>query len=143
RTAREFARWFWEELGADGELVCVQRDLGIPFRPERWSYDGADQYLCYQRIYSRRHRTGTPPRWGHISAERPLRCVLFNRRHEEVPAFIAWLAANRNRYTLRDIRAYPATRGSAVEPRMTYVVCELLPVRAPHLGSAAPESARR
>ena len=34
RTARDFARWFWDELSVDAELVCVRTDLGIPFRPE-------------------------------------------------------------------------------------------------------------
>ena len=58
RTGREFARWFWEEMSASGEVVCVRSDLGISFGPKRWCYDGADQYLCYQRIYSRRHREG-------------------------------------------------------------------------------------
>ncbi len=128
RTAREFARWFWEELGAESELVCVQSDLGIPFRPERWSYDGVDQYLCYQRIYSRRHRDGHPPRWDAVSADRPLRCVLLNRSPHEVPGFLAWLEANKNRFSLTQVRSYRATRGSSVEPALTYVVCELTPV---------------
>ena len=61
RTAREFARWFWEEMPAEAEVVCVRSDLGIPFRSGAWAYDGADQYLCYQRIYSRRHREGARP----------------------------------------------------------------------------------
>ena len=124
RTAREFARWFWEELGVDAELVCVQNDLGIPFRPERWSYNGADQYLSYQRIYSERHRKGLPPRWDAISPSRPLRCVLLNRLPAEVPRFVAWMEANQ--YALRDVRIYPAFRGTRDEPRQIYVVCELV-----------------
>ena len=58
RTGREFARWFWEEMSSDSEVVCVRSDLGISSASKRWAYDGADQYLCYQRIYSRRHREG-------------------------------------------------------------------------------------
>jgi hypothetical protein len=127
RTAREFARWFWEEMSADAELVCVRSDLGIPFRSGGWAYDGADQYLCYQRIYSRRHREGHPPRWEGISATRPLRCVLLSRLPEEVPDFRRWIAENRDRYTLKDVHTYPATRGSIAEPALHYVVCEFVP----------------
>jgi hypothetical protein len=127
RTAREFARWFWHELSVDGELVCVRTDLGIPLRPGAWSYDGSDQYLCYQRIFSERHRQGKPPRWGAISATHPLRCVLVNRTPDEVPAFCVWMQRHRDKYTLHQLRAYPATHGSPVEPAVTYVVCEFLP----------------
>jgi hypothetical protein len=143
RTAREFARWFWEELGADSVLVCVRSDLGIPFQPEPWSYDGADQYLCYQRIFSRRHRQGQPPRWDAVSTDRPLRCVLLNRMPQEVPSFLAWLEANKNRFALRDIRLYRATRGSPVEPGLTYVVCELAPVLPASAARSEGNSTRR
>jgi hypothetical protein len=127
RTARDFARWFWDELSADAELVCVQTDLGIPFRPEAWTYDGADQYLCLQRIYSRRHQQKRPPDWDKISAERPLRCVLLNRMPTDVPAFLNWIETHRDQYRLRDVRTYPASRGSPAEPAQTYVVCEFAP----------------
>ena len=127
RTSREFARWFWHELAADAELVCVQSDLGIPFRPGQWAYDGADQYLCLQRIYSHRHQQKRPPRWDAVSRTRPLRCVLLNRMPNEVPAFLNWIETHRDRYTLRDVRTYPATRGSRDEPPQTYVVCEFVP----------------
>ena len=118
RTAREFARWFWEEQGADAELVCVRTDLGIPFRPERWSYDATDQYLCYQRIYSPRHRLGQPPRWDAVSRGHPLRCVLLNQSPQDVPAFCAWLEARKHRYVLVNVRSYLATRARLPgEPR--------------------------
>lgn len=143
RTAREFARWFWEELGADSELVCVRSDLGIPFRPGRWQYDGTDQYLCYQRIFSRRHHEGRPPRWDAISAAHPLRCVLLNRMPHEVPGFLAWLEANKDRFALRDVRTYRATRGSPVEPGLTYVVCELLPVAPAPIALQGLDATRR
>jgi hypothetical protein len=127
RTGREFARWFWSEFAADAELVCVRTDLGIPFRPGPWAYDAVDQYLCLQRIYSLRHRRAQPPRWESISPSHPLRCVLLNRRPEEVPAFREWIEAHRDRYRLREVRTYPATRSDHLEPAQTYVVCELVP----------------
>ena len=127
RTGREFARWFWEEMSADAEVVCVRNDLGISSGTKSWAYDGADQYLCYQRIYSRRHREGGRPRWDRISDRRPLRCVLLSRSPEQVPAFQKWIDEHRARYTLKDVRSYPATRGSAVEPALFYVVCEFVP----------------
>jgi hypothetical protein len=127
RTARDFARWFWDELSVDAELVCVRTDLGIPLRPEPWAYDAADQYLCLQRIYSRRHRRRRPPDWDKISAERPLRCVLLNRMPTDVPDFLNWIETHRDRYRLRDVRTYPASRGSRAEPAQTYVVCEFTP----------------
>jgi hypothetical protein len=140
RTSREFARWFWNELAADAELVCVRTDLGIAFRPGQWAYDGADQYLCFQRIYSRRHQQKRPPRWDAVSRTRPLRCVLFNRMPSEVPAFLNWIETHRSRYTLREVRTYPATRGSPAEPAQTYVVCEFTPtLHSPNAGRTEQE----
>src|SRR5262249_8477122 len=40
RTARDFARWFWQELAHEAELVCVRSDLGIPIQRGVWAYDG-------------------------------------------------------------------------------------------------------
>jgi hypothetical protein len=127
RTSREFARWFWQELDTEAVLVCVQTDLGIPFRSRPWAYDGADQYLCLQRIYSPRHRQARPPRWESISSTRPLYCVLLNRKPDEVPGFQKWIDAHRDRYTLRDVRTYRASGGSTLEPALNYVVCEFRP----------------
>jgi hypothetical protein len=127
RTAREFARWFWEEMSADAEVVCVRSDLGIPFRSGDWAYDGADQYLCYQRIYSRRHREGLAPKWDAISTKHPLRCVLLSRLPDEVPGFRKWISDHRDQYTFRDVHSYVATRGSIAEPALYYVVCEFVP----------------
>jgi hypothetical protein len=46
---------------------------------------------------------------------------------QEVPAFQAWVESHRDRYQLREVRTYPATRGSESEPAQTYIVCEFLP----------------
>ncbi len=144
RTAREFARWFWAELAEDSELVCVWSDLGIPFREEDWAYDGADQYLCHQRIYSTRHRKKQPPHWDAISTARPLRCVLLNRMPDEVPTFAQWITAHCDQFVLRDVRTYRASRASVVEPAQTYVVCEFVPASASAAAvKPTPNSVRR
>ena len=44
--------------------------------------------------------------------------------------FRKWIEEHRNQYTLKDVRSYPATRGSAVEPSIFYVVCEFIPTEA-------------
>ncbi len=119
-------------FSVDAELVCVRTDLGIPFRPDPWTYDAADQYLCLQRIYSRRHQQKRPPDWNKISADRPLRCVLLNRMPTDVPAFLNWIETHRDRYRLRDVRTYPASRGARAEPAQTYVVCEFAPTASLH-----------
>ncbi len=128
RTVRDFARWFWTELGVDSELVCVQTDLGISLHKVPWAYDGGDQYLCYQRIYSQRHRQGRPPRWDSISRARPLCCVLLNQPPENVPAFVEWMASHRQQFSLKEVRRYAATHGTTADAAQTYVVCEFVPV---------------
>ncbi len=131
QSTRTFARRFWHEMARGAVLVCAESDLGISCHDGRWAYDGTDQYLCLQRIYSPRHRQGLPPRWDAISATQPLRCVLVNRMPNEVPAFRQWIEAHRDRYTLREIRRYPSPRGSEVEPVVNYVICEFGPTPSP------------
>jgi hypothetical protein len=142
RTGREFARWFWEEMSADAEVVCVRSDLGISSAPKRWAYDGADQYRCYQRIYSRRHREGGQPHWDRVSERRPLRCVLLSKLPEQVPGFRKWIEEHRDRYTLKDVRRYPATRGSSVEPALVYVVCDFVPTTDTAIASGRSSKVR-
>ena len=75
--AKEFAQWFWSDLAVDSELVCLETDLKANLSPGSYEHGLASLYLCNQRIYSPRHARGEPPRWDRLSAERPLRCVLF------------------------------------------------------------------
>jgi len=131
RTAREFrARWFWEELGASGELVCVRTDLGITLGKERWSYDGHRPVpVLPADLLAPDTPQGTPAALGAtVSPETSaLRLVLpkphARRRGRE---FQAWLAANRPPLHNPSARCgpTPATRGSPDEPKLTYVVCE-------------------
>jgi hypothetical protein len=130
---RAFARWFWTELSRDGELVCVNRDLGMAFDARHWTRDATDTYLCYQKIYSPRHCRGAGPDLGAVSAGRPLRVVLFNEFPQGTPAGRAWVADMLTRYDLRGVNSYPV---SSLEPKrgptwdQLYVVYEFIPKAA-------------
>ena len=139
--ARSFARWFWTELSRDGELACAGRDLGVVFEPKHWTEDATDTYLCYQKIFSPRHRSGAKLDLGKVSAARPLRCVFFNETPGDDPSFQAWFAEMLTRYDLSNLRTFPV---SSIERKrgptwdQLYVVYEFVP--KPH---AAESVAKR
>jgi hypothetical protein len=97
---RDFARWFWRHKAADAEIVCLHTDLARDFNGEQYQWSGSALYLCNQKIYSARHARGEPPHLPAVSAERPLRCILFNEiafgRDEQ--QFQAWLSEMESRY---------------------------------------------
>ena len=80
---------------------------------------------------STRGATGTtpPPSGTGFRYSGRWRCVLVSRLPDQVPGFQKWIEEHKDRYTLKDVRRYPATRGSAVEPAIFYVVCEFVPSR--------------
>jgi hypothetical protein len=134
---RAFAHWFWTELSRDAELACVHRDLGVTFNPRHWSIEATDTYLCYQRIYSPRHRRKARPDLDRVSESHPLRVVLFNEipEYTSPPLFASWMAEMSTRYRLRDLRTYPVSTLEA-KPGATwdqlYLVYEFVPKeRAP------------
>jgi hypothetical protein len=98
RQAREFARRFWPEQSRDAELACAHLDFGID-PPGVWRGRQA-WYLCNQAIYSPQRREHGGPRLGLVSADRPLRCVVFERDPED-PAVSAWLGRMNREYDLR------------------------------------------
>ena len=81
--AREFAQWFWFELAHDGELVSCETDLKTNMSPDKLNCGWSSLYFCNQRIYSPRHARGQQPQWDSVSADRPLRCVLYRSPIEE------------------------------------------------------------
>jgi hypothetical protein len=103
---RSFARWFWTELSQDAELACVGRDLGVVFNPKHWTVDATDTYLCYQKIYSPRHRAGGGLDLAKVSATHPLRCVLFNETPGKDPEFQAWMQEMLTQFDLKDTATY-------------------------------------
>lgn len=143
--ARAFARWFWVEKSLDSEVACVKEDLGTVFNPAHWTGHATDTYLCYQRIYSPRHRRGEKLRLDAVSAHRPLRCVLFNEYPQNAPAFPAWMAGMLERYELRKLEQYPV---HSVEPKKgptcdsVYVVYEFVPRRDRPASAVAEAPAR-
>jgi len=81
--AREFAQWFWFEMAHDSELVSCETDLKTDLSPDKLNCGWSSLYFCNQRIYSARHARGEKPQLGHVSVDRPLRCVLYRSPKEE------------------------------------------------------------
>lgn len=104
--AREFAAWFWESLAINGEVACARADLGLILEPEHWDIHRTEYYLCYQRIYSERHRAKRPLRVDLISEQHPLRCVFFNESPEASPIFQSWMQEMNRQYICRGSREY-------------------------------------
>jgi hypothetical protein len=107
--ARSFAQWFWFEMAPNGELVCVYTDLKKDLSPGTYEYGWSSMYLCNQRIYSPRHARGDPPNLDRVSAEWPLRCVLFRSGAEERDSrpLDLWLEEMQAHYKLVDRDTYP------------------------------------
>ena len=82
--AREFAQWFWFELAHTSELVSCESDLKTDLSPDRQNWGRSSLYFCNQRIYSPRHARGEKPHLDRVSADRPLRCVLYRSPQEEL-----------------------------------------------------------
>ena len=125
----------------------MKRDLGAEFDPRHWNNDATDTYLCYQKIYSRRHRKGTALDLSKVTTTHPLRCILFNEIPNGTPAFSAWMAEMLKTYDLRGVTPYSV---SSVEKKIgptwdqLYLVYEFVPKAAPPV-AARPnaDSSRR
>jgi hypothetical protein len=111
--ARAFAEWFWYNAEHDGEVACVNHDLGRVFARETYEeLSFVAEYLCNQRIYSPRHAAGAPIHWERISKAHPLRCVLYRvELHAfDEAAFQAWLGAMQETFILEGRESYPQVR---------------------------------
>ncbi len=121
--AKEFAQWFWSDLAEDSELVCLETDLRANLSPGSYENGLSSLYLCNQRIYSPRHARGEPPRWDRVSAERPLRCVLFRSTEWERDArpLQRWLDGMQRDYRLVTRDKYPAPFYDKTDSRLQAV----------------------
>ena len=137
---RWFAHWLWNDKGHNAQLVCVKNDLGKDFFPLNFEMGHSAQYLCNQRIYSPRHGAGSaPPDWDGISAQRPLRCVIYSvpglERNET--EYEAWLKSMRERFELRDHERHVVNARTMYEE--LFEIMEFVPRR----GEASAEMARQ
>jgi hypothetical protein len=131
QNSRAFARWFWTEKAVDSELVCVKSDLGLGFNRRNWTLFRSALYLCNQKIYSPRHRRDIAVNFDAISANRPLRCVLYNERLEQNPACSAWLEEMTARFEMRNCQSFvvnePSHRDDGTDVEDLYTVYEFVP----------------
>jgi hypothetical protein len=118
--AREFARWFWAEAGRDSELACARVDLGLDFEGGPIHWGRSADYLTNQKIYSSRHRQGTPLDWSKISPNHPLRCVLYDGVPVDSTLFERWMGRMARHYRLTRVETYRVNSGQT--PRT--VPCE-------------------
>jgi len=112
--AREFAQWFWFELPQMSEVASCETDMGMGPVSSRVNCGWSSLYFCNQRIYSPRHARGEKPDLAHVSAERPLRCVLYRSPQEERQSPPAdplarprWLEKMQADYALAGYDTYP------------------------------------
>jgi hypothetical protein len=99
QQAREFARHFWAEQSRDAELACLQWDFGI--RQRRTAVARTAIYLCNQHIYSPSRRHQAIPSWSSVTADHPLRCVVFDDTQLKSAEAAAWLDSMEKSYHCR------------------------------------------
>lgn len=138
--AREFARWFWPAMAADGPVACVKADLRRDFEPWQWVTGISAEYLCNQRIY--RPHTDTPHR---PPRGRPWRAVIYQVSAYgpiwDKPAFADWVDPLRQTYRLDQIRTYPVNQAFSLPDwkRESYHVLEFVP-REANDGRGGPDA---
>jgi len=142
RESREFARRFWPEQARDAELACAHLDFHID-GSGGWQGRRA-WHLCNQAIHSPQRRRFGGPRLDRVSADRPLRCVVFDK-DPNGPDVSAWLARMRSDYELRSMETInvPATHGPDNEKFTdTLRIYEFIPAhgRAENKGGEYPET---
>lgn len=117
--SREFARWFWASQGQDATLVCAKADLHRDFEAWQWVTGISAEYLCNQRIYSPPGRRPASSEFPEPTADRPVRCVVYNvaayRLPWNKPAFRDWVDPLRQRYRLDRIDTYEVNAGLGLE----------------------------
>ena len=138
---REFARRFWREQSANAEVACIELDYGVG-RGSGWQGKRA-WYLCNQMIYSPDRRRDPDPTNRGISADRPLRCVLFGEP-EEGQAVQDWLARMKANLTSREQESmrFPSHSWTAARPSSTGASSILCRAGTSRPGSSPGKSTR-
>lgn len=110
--ARAFAESFWPGVHTSEEVVCVKSDLGLDFVPQQhhqlsWSA----HYFCNRAIEISRSRLH-PADFSHVSASRPLRCVIYHDKRFPLDQtqLDHWLAEMRQKYDLVAHESMPFAR---------------------------------
>ena len=135
-AARRFARQFWPEVARGAEVACLRWDLGVA------EWDSIRLWvavsLCNQAIYSPSRRSGGP-RWGEVSRDRPLRCVLGVGPEADTPRVSSWVAEMRSAYEMTRRESIPVnTAEPGRRPSLErYEVFEFVP-KAPGPDVARP-----
>lgn len=120
-----FARWFWEEMDRDAELVCLHSDEGIDFLPQQWKEGLSSVYLCYQRLYRASE--------GEKSQPFPRRFVVFRGWKESAKVRArreAWLLKMQEQFSLQREMVFPVNQ-SLPKHACEYVVYEFVPLQGP------------
>ncbi len=110
--ARAFAQSFWKGAHSAEEVTCLKSDLGLDFVPDQhrelsWSA----HYLCNHAIEV--NRSSLPrANLDHVSATRPLRCVLYHDARYELDRqrLESWLADMQKDYELIAHESIPFPR---------------------------------
>ncbi|MDR3621477.1 MAG: hypothetical protein P4L85_19155 [Paludisphaera borealis] len=144
--AREFARRFWVEQSEGADLACLKSDLGVEFDPHTWRAGMSAVYLFYQRLYSPRHRSGTPfqlDRDSYTEAH-PLRLVVYNDLDDKSPPMSAWLSEMDRDYRLRRSETFVVDPGKSGESwlRDVYGVFEFVAREPARTATVGGPSAR-
>ncbi len=132
--ARAFARSFWVDQARNAELACVQADLGLDFEGGPPHHGRSADYACLRSIYSPRHRLGKPLDWASVSAEHPLKCVIYGGVPVDSELFSHWMGRMARDYRLERtetflVNAGIAPKGHPLEDHLAVLV--FVPKRAP------------
>lgn len=96
-----FARWFWGQDWTGAQVVCLKTD----WQTELFPANDYSAYLCYQRIYSPRHRRGAQPEEAiRPDPARPLVCVVYSAHgnHLQTAEVSGWLADMASQYEITE-----------------------------------------
>jgi hypothetical protein len=127
QLARDFSRWFWNDQAREAELTCSRAEFGVR-EPKALHFTTAT-YVCYREI-SRPSPPVDGPRLRNVTADHPLRCVVFDEFPLANPSFVAFRDTIVARFPLRSVERFVV--GTHAQPRrMVFTVFEFAPRAVP------------